>query len=116
MFYIRFFKNDNQNRTQYVSLPTELRGYSSYYQIYENGRPLSGFWHADLKSARKALKMLPNELERLSNGWYRIEIRNTRLAMIRNILGIRKVYDDGTVETMTYVIRKIDVASGYAKY
>lgn len=116
MFYIRFTtKRPSQSSTEYIALPPEFVGQDKYYQIFENGRPLSGMWYRDLKVARKSLKMLPNELERLSNGWYKIELRNSRTVSIRDILGIRKHYDDGTTETITYVIRKIDIALDIAK-
>lgn len=115
MFYIRFEtkrsaalrKDTPSDAVRYVGVPQQYVGRSCYYHIYENGRPLIGLHFATRKEARMRLKTFENELRQASRGWYRVESKLSPYRSIGNIVGFRKIYDDGSSVSLTYVIRKI---------
>lgn len=114
MFHIRFERTSNASRkdipsgaVRYVGIPQEYAGHSCYYQIYENGRPLTNMHFAARKEARMRLKTLEDELRQASNGWYRVERKLSSYRITGSIVGFRKVYGDGSSVDVTYVIRKI---------
>lgn len=77
------------------------------YQIYEDGLPLLGMGFETEQEARQRLRGIVHELQHASMGWYRIESRLPSYLPVRNVLGVRKVYGDGSTVNVTYVIRRI---------
>ncbi len=76
-----------------------------HYQIFQDGRPLTGLRFNTKREARRALRELPSALVAQSLGWYRVEIR--RGGAIGNILGIRKYFDDGSEQLSTFTVRRV---------
>ena len=113
MFYITIHrkntkdKNQTEQRVCYVGIPQHFMQNDSYYQIYENNKPLLGMSFTDEKMARNRLRGLVEELRVASNGWYRVETRLPSYMPVRKILGVKKIYGDGSSINMTYVIKKI---------
>lgn len=96
-----------------TSVQAPLGEQTCYYQIFQDGKPLSGLHFATKREARKALRALPEALIAQSYGWYRVEVR--RNGAVGNILGIRKHFDDGAAIESTFMVRKVS-ASTTLKY
>ena len=114
MFHIKITRDNRDNdhshptgNIQYVAVPEQFLGQTQYFQIFENGLPLNGLNFQNEKEARQKLSGLIKELIIASNGWYRVENRTRSSLPVRNVLGIRKIYSDGSAVNVTYVIRKI---------
>ena len=85
-----------------------------YYQIFENGHPLTGMIFPDKSTAISNLKGVVEMVQRsaLDLGWYRVEQRLPYLP-IRLTLGFRKIYADGSVIDMTYSVRRVVIGAIY---
>ena len=92
---------------QVGDIPLHRLQAQNYYQIYEDGRPLGGMAFSTLKAARRRLRGLVEELQQASNGWYEVTSRLPTYLPVRNILGVRKTYGDGSSVNVTYVIQKV---------
>lgn len=118
MFYISIQRKSKTNggqaggQVRYVGIPQQYAGLPSYYQIYENGRPLMNMHFATRQEARMRLKTLEGELRRASNGWYRVESKLSPYLSVGSVVGFKKVYGDGSSVDATYVIRKISLEIG----
>ncbi len=82
---------------------------SAFFQVFQDGRPLSGLIFTTKREARKALRELPQALVAQSYGWYRVELR--RNGAVGNILGIRKHFDDGATVDSTFLVRKVSAST-----
>lgn len=118
MFYIKFGLKKNENElprsaSDAWGVAARERGAepAEYFQIYENGMPLAGLSFHGIKDARNRLRGLVDELNIASNGWYRVENRSA--LKVRNVLGVRKIYSDGSAVNTTYVIRRIKMKIHY---
>lgn len=115
MFYVSFTRQKPNNGEpwpaaagqRYVAVPEQYAARSHYFQVYENGHPLTGMHFATRREARQRLAMLEDEPRAASNGWYHVERKLASYKSIGSIVGFRKVYGDGSSVSMTYVIRKI---------
>lgn len=71
MFYITFTtKKPNKGELSsaaagqwYVAVPEQYAARSCYFQVYENGHPLTGMHFATRREARQRLAMLEDELK-----------------------------------------------------
>ncbi len=119
MFYISFTKQKpNKGELspaaagqRYVAVPEQYAARSHYFQVYENGHPLTGMHFATRREARQRLAMLEDELRVASNGWYHVERKLASYKSMGSIIGFRKVYGDGSSVSITYVIRKINLSN-----
>lgn len=118
MFYISFGKESvpkseaqaAPEHRRYIAVPEQFAGCSHYFQVYENGHALMEMQFGTKREARQRLATLEDELRRASNGWYRVERKLASYRSIGSIIGFRKVYGDGSAVSLTYVIRRINLA------
>ena len=91
-----------------ISLTTTVD--TTYYQIYEDGRPLNGMAFATIKEARQQLRSLLIALTHASFGWFTVTQRLPYMP-VRNTLGVVKSYGDGSSVRVMYTIRPVVVQS-----
>lgn len=107
MFYSRSSSDSNRYGQEGVFSLNSLQT-KTYYQIYEDGHPLNGMAYDNIRVARRRLRSLIKDLTLVSAGWYVVSRRLPNVP-VRNTLGVRKTYNDGSTVHVTYTIRQVIV-------
>ena len=87
-----------------------------YYQIFETNKPLINKQFKTIKEARTSLTSLYQDIELISESLgFTVEKRLFNIP-IRNVLGLRLTYADGSNTHVTYTIKQVKLTPQYTNF